>query len=55
MRDTKQNKQLQYAQSTMKETVSNIIGFIFGLLLTPIWLPVTLIIYLIKKWQRKDH
>jgi hypothetical protein len=39
----------------MIKAIVNIVTALIGLLLTPIWLPASLIIYIIKKWQRKEH
>jgi len=39
----------------MKKKILDIIAILIGLILTPIWLPITLITYFIKKWQRKDQ
>jgi hypothetical protein len=38
----------------MKEKIINILSALLGLLLSPIWLPVTLLLYVLK-WLRKGR
>ena len=39
--------------SYYERKILDYIAVLIGLLLTPIWLPITLITYFIKKWRRK--
>ena len=39
----------------MKKKILDLIAILIGLLLTPIWLPITFITYFVQKWRRKEH
>ena len=39
----------------MKQAIKNILAAILGLILTPVWLPITLTFYLIDKWRKRGQ
>tara|TARA_B100001113_G_C20522063_1_gene367819 strand:+ start:124 stop:243 length:120 start_codon:yes stop_codon:yes gene_type:complete len=39
----------------MKQAIKNTLAAILGLILTPVWLPITLTFYLIDKWRKKEQ
>ena len=39
----------------MKQAIKNILAAILGLILTPVWLPITLTLYLIDKWRKRGQ
>jgi len=39
----------------MKDKIIQILAATLGVLLTPLWLPITLILYLVDKWRKKGQ
>ena len=39
----------------MKQAILKTLAAILGLILTPVWLPITLILYLVDKWRKKEQ
>jgi len=39
----------------MKDKIIHILAAALGIILTPIWLPITLTLYLVDKWRKKGQ